>query len=482
MGTQKISSFADARMGAVQMQTMGLKAFGAFGSHQPTHNMPMKLAASVSDSQGVPFPPAAVLRPGSSHEADLSARLLNSPRNPWETYAHMPATPSVAMPMQRGASHGDESSFMMPPSPRRPRGPPAYTRPPTRGDAMGLTNKLQATLSRGGRPVELDAAWHSTFLELVRQVYVHCSERGQLLDAVRVHLESELRDTRKRCVELARELARLKRDADMLRGGSSLPTQGTSADAQTERAAEEQRIGMLTDAASNLSPKGRGELLARIVAVSEDDAIREPLLDSALMAVPVTDRLKVLGSQLDSLAVGDLMRVLSKVLGKVQKGHRQLLLNLLTDSLDDAEKARHVLEVSKALSSDARATTAKALLTNLSKLTRRPAVASLLRGLSKDERIELTFDVISMIPLSDLIQIINQRCAAMDSSTRVGFASEVIGTISSKERAQLVEEQLVKLPTDERETLLGKLFGMLTQGQREALQEMLQRTMCAGDR
>ena len=43
-----------------------------------------------------------------------------------------------------------------------------------------------------------DREWHNVFLELVRQVYVHCNERGALLDTVRVHLESQLSEARAR--------------------------------------------------------------------------------------------------------------------------------------------------------------------------------------------------------------------------------------------------------------------------------------------
>jgi hypothetical protein len=357
-----------------------------------------------------------------------------------------------------------------------------YARPPTRGDAQGLSDKLRTAIERGGRHTELDTAWHTTFLELVRQVYVHCAERGQLLDAVRVHLEQELKSVRTLCAQQARELAKLRRDASVLLGGSSSGAGAGAVSAVDARVAEEQRMTMLTDAAGRLAPGSRAVLVTRVVSGSEEAGSREVLFRATLDALPEAERLNLLGTALEAQSVGNLMRVLGKVLEKVEKSRRLLLLGLLTDSLDDAAKAKHALEVTQHLTSEARAAVAKSLFHNLPKLTRRPAVAELLSGLSKGERIELTSDVLSSIPLSDLVELTTRRCDTMDGSTRIGFVSETMGTISARERNQLVEELLVKMPGSEREKLLGNLFGMLSKSEREELQTLLQRTMRAGDK
>ena len=491
----KKPTFSDARLGALQLKTQGLRAFGGFAeSARPD----TAAQAAAKDPAPLPPPPPAVLpRPGSSHaEAALSARLLrgvgsHQQQQPWDSWLQPspPQTPLLS-PRARGgvggggAGSGPLSDPISTRSPRRPIPPMGYARPPTRGDALGLSDKLRTTIERGGRHTELDTAWHTTFLELVRQVYVHCAERGQLLDAVRVHLEQELKSARTLCAQQARELAKLRRDASVLLGGSSSGA-GAGAGAVSAvdaRVAEEQRMTMLTDAAGRLAPASRAALLARVVTGSEEAGSREALFGATLDALPEAERLKVLGTALEAQSVGNLMRVLGKVLEKVEKSHRLLLLGLLTNSLDDAAKAKHALEVTQHLTSEARAAVAKSLFHNLPKLTRRPAVAELLSGLSKGERIELTSDVLSSIPLSDLVELTTKRCDTMDGSTRIGFVTETMGTISLRERNQLVEELLVKMPGSDREKLLGNLFGMLSKSEREELQTLLQRTMRAGDK
>ena len=62
----------------------------------------------------------------------------------------------------------------------------------------------------------------------MRQVYVHCNERGELLDTVRVHLESQLTQARSRLAEQHRELQQLRRETSLLMGNPGGPERRAS--------------------------------------------------------------------------------------------------------------------------------------------------------------------------------------------------------------------------------------------------------------
>ena len=61
--------------------------------------------------------------------------------------------------------------------------------PPGRADAIKAAARLQQALNRLGEKPELDAelaAWDAAFVDCTRQVFVHCAERGQLLESIRL--------------------------------------------------------------------------------------------------------------------------------------------------------------------------------------------------------------------------------------------------------------------------------------------------------
>ena len=98
--------------------------------------------------------------------------------------------------------------------------------PATRADVVGLGEKLRGALEKAGttdsagrsvgRRDAQDKEWEATFVELVRQVYVHCAERGRLLEAVRVRMETQLKEARMRMLEQSRELKAMKKQAAIL--------------------------------------------------------------------------------------------------------------------------------------------------------------------------------------------------------------------------------------------------------------------------
>jgi hypothetical protein len=116
---------------------------------------------------------------------------------------------------------------------------------------------------------------------------------------------------------------------------------------------------------------------------------------------------------------------------------------------------------------------AKLLLQGLSKIARQPTVNALIKGLSRDERINMTADVLSTVPLGDMLQLIHVRASEMAPDDRTALVSTVLDTVSQNERAQVVQESLVAMGNDERAALLGSVFGLMTSYQRDEIAEKL---------
>ena len=70
---------------------------------------------------------------------------------------------------------------------------------------------LRAARSAGRSHAADDAAFDAAFHETVRQVYVHCAERGELLEAIRSQLTNRETILRARLASQADELERLRR-------------------------------------------------------------------------------------------------------------------------------------------------------------------------------------------------------------------------------------------------------------------------------
>ena len=251
-------TFSDARLGKLQLSTMGLRAFGGYSetflesqrksaelaaaaAPHPAADLPpppatAPSASRLADGQLVPHPPQSIVPPrGQRSDLVLSIR-------PWETPGKL--APASA----RHSDHIDADRLpppwdigtrpaspraSAPPSPvssarRRSRQKPplGYARPSSRAEVerlgASLRGKLDAISSSGvvgGRHERKEEEWQAAFMELVRQVYVECAERGQLLDSVRIHYETKLKEANIRMADQARDLAVARREA--VRSGST---------------------------------------------------------------------------------------------------------------------------------------------------------------------------------------------------------------------------------------------------------------------
>lgn len=94
----------------------------------------------------------------------------------------------------------------------------SFARPSNRSEAVQLTQNLDRRLSEPNADfLATERAWQVTFCELVRQVYVHCAERGELLDRIRRWYEMELKrlnDMLAKSKERERKLQEMVRTRD----------------------------------------------------------------------------------------------------------------------------------------------------------------------------------------------------------------------------------------------------------------------------
>ena len=123
-------------------------------------------------------PPAVGVLPAS---ACCSPSNYSMPTSPRKTSApHAIDTPSPPLANGPDVAYGDDYRV--------------YARPSNRSEAIQLTENLERQLEKHASNFRaLEQTWSITFCELVRQVYVHCAERGELLDRVRLWFERELK-------------------------------------------------------------------------------------------------------------------------------------------------------------------------------------------------------------------------------------------------------------------------------------------------
>jgi hypothetical protein len=389
--------------------------------------------------------------------------------------------------------HGRRQS--PPGSARRAVPPQGYAHPATRRDVLGLGERIRAAMDareKGGRRDALDREWHETFLELVRQVYVHCNQRGKLLDAVRVHYEGQIKEARLRIAELQRELQQVRSESAALFGAAigSLRGEhpgidgrtgggGGEQDAQQQQPSRaQQRAEALASSASTLPVDLQSVVLARIVEHSSknQDGAPQKLLTEALRAAAHSDRLTVLTAQVQELQISDVLATFSGACASLSTADRLRLIAMLAEHMEEAERTKQAIEICRGLSSVQSGGVAKQLIQSMSKLSRQPVVSSLVRGLTRDERISVATDVIGSVALGDLLQILTMRASEMAPADRSSLLASVVDVVSQQEREDLVQEQLVSMPNETRASMLGACFGLMTKDQRLDIFEMLKRT------
>ena len=227
--------------------------------------------------------------------------------------------------------------------------------PATRADAVGLSEQLRGALDKAshsdvGRRDAQDREWEATFVELVRQVYVHCAERGQLLEAVRVRMETQLKEARMRMLEQSREIAAMRKQAAILgiggggggsggggsgsgvgggNGGGDGSTPEGSKKGVGDRAhdarqevLDQQRTDALASSAASLPLGKQAALMAKLAEgrTGEEAAV---LLREVVGAMGQQGVNAMLSDQLGKLKVHDLLDVLAEVCKELALANRR---------------------------------------------------------------------------------------------------------------------------------------------------------------
>lgn len=362
--------------------------------------------------------------------------------------------------------------------PRRPvKAPHGYAHPTNRADVLSLSMRLQDGLARGGTVDEIDALWRSVELELIRQVYVACSERGELLDAVRAQNDIRLANLRRSVATQRAELQRLRKEVGVL-GSVALPDEpggGASASVSNESDAQ-RRVRLLADAVKGLPAADQQDAVRRLATRAGADGRRE-LLRALVEGAGPGEPVGLLSGELETLDLVDMTQLLSSVFHHAKLEEQIKILHVLSSELDAEQRVQLAVDVSAPTSAETRAQLAQQLVGGLGPVSRQGAVAALIEGLPREERSLIVEKVVDALPTPDFKRIAADHSTALPAEQRRALLAEMLSGASRAEREQLVQEQLVSMSSEERQQLLRNLVGTIVQSERAALLEHIVATM-----
>ena len=433
----------------------------------PTSRTPRRwqLAPLVSSSPWSTMP-SVVLPPRSLEAMALSPRFASvaGAKLPFEL---APPSPRTSPPPQ-------------PPPRRAVKAPHGYAHPANRADVLSLSMWLQDGLERGGGVEQIDALWRSVELELIRQVYVHCSERGELLDAVRAQNEVRLANLRRGVAAQRAELQRLREEVGVLGSVALLPDEpgdggGPSASAANESEAQ-RRVRLLSDAVRGLPVMDQREAVRRLATRVSADGRRE-LLRALVEGASAGEPVSLLAGELEALDLVDMTQLLSSVFHHAKLEEQLKILRVLSSELDAEQRVQLAVDVAAPTPAETRAALAQQLVGELGAVSRQGAVAALLEGLPREERLLIVEKVVEALPTAEFKRIAADHSATLPAEGRRALLAEMLSGASRAEREQLVQEQLVAMSDEERHTLLRELIGTMLRGERASLLEHLATTM-----
>ena len=165
--------------------------------------------------------------------------------------------------------------------------PTGYSLPPNRADATSLLHELHSTLeSSAGDRMQTEEAWQRVFVELVRQVYVHCTERGELLEAVRVRYDAQLQLQQRIITEQLRDIKQLRGTAQLMKGCAPRARRGETNEAAQSTAEPansadplRKRLDLIMEAADSLHVSAKSTLVEELftgASIDEKQLVRAP--------------------------------------------------------------------------------------------------------------------------------------------------------------------------------------------------------------
>lgn len=396
--------------------------------------------------------------------------VIASPRNASRTLRGLPALGPLS-PRSPELDLAPTHDTQLPPEPlswlrplhgpRRKDPPPICSVPSTRADVRVLNEQLQDSLRQSSAlgHSATDETWHKAFVELVRQVYVHCNERGELLDAARIYYEEQLRLARRELRECRAKLRWLLREN--VEGGGAL---------------ERQRLASLVASCGQLRRTSQVELITQLLAACPTDERVRSLL-ACVTALGPPGRLGVLQAQLEGLDQESVEEALRLFFDSLSATRRSRLLHLLFSRLDGAEKGKQALSLAQSIDTQAASVLAQRVVHALDKIVRQPTVAALVGALSREERHTTLVDAVAGFSVAETAQLGCARLASLDAAGRNSILSEEVETMPRGEQLLMVQQRLVAMTRAEREPLLTALFGTMLAPERAALHAALAATL-----
>ena len=361
----------------------------------------------------------------------------------------------------RIASLDRSLSSRTPSSPRRPKPPPTYAVPATRDDAIHTALALQAARSAGRSHAADDAAFDAAFHETVRQVYVHCAERGELLEAIRSQLANRETILRARLASQADELERLRRESALLHNTAAAGASAT------------ERLSLLSRASEGLPAAARAELVGRLVA--EPAGERAAVLERLISETAADERSALLASALGALPRAECVRLIGRVGGGLGADALHSVVRVCGGQLPAELRADAAGDLAAGAPSGKRADLARRLVGALPKLEQGPAARAVLGTVPKDERVNALADDLRGLRPSETTQLIAGHAAELSSEARVELLGDVLSTAATpEERRRLAEEEVYGLPSAERQAMLAEIIGTLVEDDRRELLIMLE--------
>ena len=182
----------------------------------------------------------------------------------------------------------------------------ALSHPPSRAEVKALALRLEEGLARGGSGGELEQLWQGVELELVRQVCLHCAERGELMETVRRQREAQAALMKRQVAAQRLELQQLRKDV------GALGMVGVAA-AESAEASLSLSLSLCLPSAPEPQPSKGLRGLRGLVGAESARQRRVRLLSHASCALSPGDQLEMLSSLASSCAVGqrgELLRTL----------------------------------------------------------------------------------------------------------------------------------------------------------------------------
>ena len=338
--------------------------------------------------------------------------------------------------------------------------------PSNRSEAIQLAETLDRQLRGNENDFRAtERHWRAAFTELVRQVYIHCAERGLLLDRVRQWYELELQ----RVGAFARHAEKKERKIrETMRGSDGISI--AELDASDAVGLSSQRIELVHIMLKKCGgPKGFGRII--VEATRELDLrLRHELLHELLpqaLPLPRHSTLTIL-SKAATAGTEEQGVMLRRLIEDVQPSHRvQMLCETLTISeggLDAAESRvtdvlHNLIAKQGEMAGMEGAHRARRLMSKLApampETSRGAAIGALIDCMPTGQKATALAEALEALTDGDAPEVIKEVCEHLTASHRRDILLPLMRDLSSEELTSILSAALARLKPEEFVASLG---------------------------